>query len=194
MSKVNHSIAAKPINKEMIETYLHFDGLDFYWKERPLHMCKSEASCISWNKRFAGKKASHTSCKGYQEIRLLGSVYKAHRFVWCMHNGDIPKEMSIDHINHDRSDNRIENLRLVTQAENKRNATVRKDNSSHAVGVHFRRDIRKWTAYIFDGEKKKHLGTFLERKDAESARLNAEKQLGFHPNHGKAKCEAHYDN
>lgn len=81
MSKVNHSIAAKPINKEMIETYLHFDGLDFYWKERPLHMFKSEASCISWNKRFAGKKASHTSCKGYQEIRLLGSVYKAHRFV-----------------------------------------------------------------------------------------------------------------
>ncbi|ENZ8133413.1 hypothetical protein [Klebsiella pneumoniae] len=65
MSKVNHSIAAKPINKEMIETYLHFDGLDFYWKERPLHMFKSEASCISWNKRFAGKKASHTSCKGY---------------------------------------------------------------------------------------------------------------------------------
>lgn len=94
MSKVNHSIAAKPINKEMIETYLHFDGLDFYWKERPLHMFKSEASCISWNKRFAGKKASHTSCKGYQEIRLPGSVYKAHRFVWCMHNGDIPKNIT----------------------------------------------------------------------------------------------------
>lgn len=63
--------------------------------------------------------------------------YFAHRVIWIMFNGPIDKSFVVDHINGDSLDNRIENLRVVKQAGNNRNASIRKDNSTGVCGVYF---------------------------------------------------------
>jgi len=55
---------------------------------------------------------------GYCRVGFQGKYYYVHRIVWEFHNGKVPKDMQIDHINGKRADNRIENLQLVTPRQN----------------------------------------------------------------------------
>jgi hypothetical protein len=96
--------------------------------------------------------------------------------------GDEPQD--IDHINGNRRDNRIANLRAVDRRENMRNARLRSNNTSGIVGVTFSRDRKKWVAQINDG-KVRSLGRFDKFEDAVEARKAAERRAGFHPNHGR---------
>lgn len=102
-----------------------------------------------------------------------------------MHNGPIPKGYQIDHLDHNRYNNRIENLRLVTNQENHRNMPIRKDNCSGYTGVRWVIDRGKWSATICIDGKTKHLGLFRDKDDAIAARQEAEIKYGFHPNHGR---------
>jgi HNH endonuclease len=92
----------------------------------------------------------------------------------------------IDHINGDRSDNRWENLRDATHAENHRNMRISKRNTSGRVGVSWGKAQQQWQAYISMDGKLLHLGFFGSWDDASSAREAAERHLGFHANHGSA--------
>lgn len=92
--------------------------------------------------------------------------------------------MNIDHIDHDRSNNKKENLRTVTVKENNKNASIRSDNKSGICGVSFRKRRNKWVAQIRVSGKNKTLGWFSNIEDAKSARYRAEKEYGFHHNHG----------
>lgn len=93
--------------------------------------------------------------------------------------------MEIDHINHDRSDNRIENLRLVTGGENKKNQSIRKRNKSGFTGVGWHSKAKKWRAEIKSGGVYMYLGLYSSIGDAVNARKMAEIELGFHDNHGR---------
>lgn len=64
-----------------------------------------------------GQLAGSSSGRGYLTVSLLGHKFGVHRIVWLMHHGSLPLSM-LDHMNGDRIDNRIENLRLVTVAQN----------------------------------------------------------------------------
>ena len=66
---------------------------------------------------------------GYVKIKLHFKHYHAHRIIWIIHNGKIPPNLEIDHINCIRNDNRIENLRLVTHKENMQNLVKHRNNS-----------------------------------------------------------------
>lgn len=59
--------------------------------------------------------------EGYYTISIKGKLYKAHRLVWELHNGPIPEGRVIDHIDRDKSNNKIENLRCVSRSENRKN-------------------------------------------------------------------------
>lgn len=81
-------------------------------------------------------KAGYVSNKdGYIRVMLDGKGYLAHRIIWEMHNGQIPNGMQIDHINHIRNDNRIENLRLVSNQDNQKNTKRSGNNKSGVTGV-----------------------------------------------------------
>lgn len=134
----------------------------------------------------AGKEAFISrKPNGYIYARLMGRAIYAHRAAWAISYGEWPKG-DIDHINGDRADNRIANLRDVSRQENMRNAKRNRANRSGVVGVTWCRAARKWQAQIGISGKCKYLGIFSSRDDAVAARRAAERQYGFHENHGRA--------
>lgn len=122
---------------------------------------------------------------GYLWGEIGGEQLLAHRVVWAYCHGAWPLDQ-IDHINHDRADNRIANLRTAPQSENAKNAGLRSDNTSGFTGVYWNKSRRKWVAQIgLPGGVTKPLGRYSDLADAVAARKDAEKKYGFHPNHGR---------
>lgn len=112
---------------------------------------------------------------GYLRIMVDGVRYQAHRLAWIYVHGDISNQMQIDHINRDRTDNRICNLRLVTNQQNSQNSSVNVKNTSGKKGVYWHKRDECWYVAIGVNNKLKHLGYFKDRKSAEIARDLAEK-------------------
>lgn len=84
-----------------------------------------------------------------------------------------------DHLNRNKSDNRKCNLELKTIADNARNRSLSKANTSGKTGVHWSKDKDSWTAYICVNYKNKYLGDFKNFEDAVQARLDAEEKYGY---------------
>lgn len=85
---------------------------------------------------------------GYLVVRFSNRPLYLHRVIWVMIHGHIDEGLTVDHINGNRSDNRLENLRVVTQKDNCRNCVKSKNNTSGVNGVYFRKDTGKWNASI----------------------------------------------
>ena len=118
--------------------------------------------------------------RGYKMGRFNGRNYLAHRVAWFLSHSHWPKE--IDHINGKKADNRLCNLRDVTRRENTRNLPRRGDGP---VGVAWLSNLQKWRARIKVCGQEKHLGVFETRAEAVMARRAAEREFGFHTNHGR---------
>jgi len=132
--------------------------------------------------RIKGKKKLGTMSNGYIRIYINRKPYMVHKIIWLIEHGYIPK--NIDHINHNRSDNRIENLREVSHKENCRNQTIRNTSTSNINGVHWYKQTNKWQVHITVNGKRIHLGYFDDIEIAKNARNEADIKYGFHPNHG----------
>lgn len=161
------------------------------WKERPREMFATEGAFKTWNIRHVNKQAgSLVHNRGYVKIRLsvFGKPLRltAHRVAWLLHTGSWP-ELHLDHINGDKQDNRIENLRQVTPAENARNQRLCSGNTSGHLGVDYRKDCpnRPWCAKIKVDRKSIYLGSYATKEEAIAARKEAERKYGFHENHGR---------
>jgi len=83
---------------------------------------------------------------GRWEVRIAGKNYKRSRLVWAFHNGD-PGELQIDHINGDKTDDRIDNLRAVSASINSHNKGVTKANTTGIKGVSIYRQTKKGKYY-----------------------------------------------
>jgi hypothetical protein len=121
---------------------------------------------------------------GYRTIGYKGRRYLEHRLVWLYKTGAYPKN-KIDHINHNRSDNRFENLREVTHSVNSKNCRLRKNNSSGFNGVYFNKFAKKWAINMMVNGEIKYFGYFKTKEDAIKKRESANLEFGFHINHGK---------
>lgn len=121
----------------------------------------------------AGSKAGTPHSDGYWEIGVDGKAYRAHRLAWLYVHGYTPKEM-LDHINRNRLDNRIENLRKSENYLNMRNAGPYKQNSSGVRGVSWSDKSKRWVAAIMDRGRNFHLGSYKSIEEAAAARYAAE--------------------
>jgi len=130
-----------------------------------------------YNTRHLGKFAGSLQKNGYYRVRINGVIYQLHRMVWIYHNGDISNGMMIDHIDGDKSNNRIENLRLATNSQNQYNRKICSKNTSGVKGVHWRNDTNKWTARFENMGKKINLGCFIVLEEAEAAIIAARNNL-----------------
>lgn len=148
-----------------------------YWLHRP-------GKVGNWNAKYAGKEAFTAESGGYRVGAIFGKNHYAHRVAWAIFHGCKPAV--IDHINGDRSDNRISNLRSVSAFENARNSARKSSNRSGHTGVSWCSAVNKWRATIQLDGKAKHLGVFQRMEDAIAARLEAQSGI-FHENHGRSQ-------
>lgn len=160
-----------------------------WWRKRGVETFtagaySTERLCATWNGQWAGKEALTASGgNGYKVGTINGLKIYAHRAIWTLVHSEWPNE--IDHINGNRSDNRLENLRNVTRLENSRNASIPSNNTSGVIGVSWNRQAQKWHTYINDGAGRVHLGLFCNLDEAVTARRNAEEALGYSQTHGR---------
>lgn len=151
-------------------------------------MLRYENGVLYWLEWRSGVRkdlvAGSVTKNGYLSVGAMGVKAYAHRIIWFMHNGEIPAGFDVDHINHNRLDNRIENLRIVSRSENLKNKGVVL-SSSGEMGVYWSKAAGKWEASLQVGGKKVYFGLFDSVESARTARVEADKMHGFHENHGR---------
>ena len=101
-----------------------------------------------------GDKAGFVTNKGYIYINIDKKCIAAHRLIWVMQHGVFPE--LIDHIDGDRLNNCIENLRLADRFGNAQNKRMHKNNTSGVKGVYWKRDKNKWAAQITCNNQQKY--------------------------------------
>ena len=168
-----HDYTTTPTNEltaEYLRSILHYDqetGI-FTWK-------------VSTSRRVrVGDVAGCSNGGGYLQIMVQSRLHLTHRLAWLYTYGEWPKDQ-IDHINRNRSDNRISNLREATHTQNARNMSKASNNTSGHPGVHWYSRDSKWLAHITHNYKQIHLGCFNTIEEALSARKAGElKYWGAH--------------
>lgn len=123
-----------------------------------------------------GAVANNVSAHGYIRIGIDGTRYQAHRLAWFYVYGKWPRSQ-IDHINRDRLDNRISNLREASDAQNKQNLGLNSRNTSGVTGVTWDKQRQKWFAKINHNYKQIPLGRFDNIQDATNAYAEAKRRL-----------------
>lgn len=151
------------INRESVEKLLRYDpGTgEFFWR-------------VSSSRTKAGSRAGTVNGHGYVQIQISSRLYQAHRLAWLLTHGVMP-EGQIDHINGDRSDNRLTNLRLATPSLNQCNRGATSNNRTGFKGVH--RHRRRFAAQIWHEGKKNHLGSFPTPEAAHAAYCKAASEM-----------------
>ena len=146
-----------------------------FWKARNVSWFSDaelpQRSCNTFNTRFAGTLAGHVRKDKYIHVILLGNSYKAHRLAWLLHHKQWPTNQ-IDHVDGNPSNNKIDNLREATPAQNMANKRCYRNNTTGQKGVH-NPEPGKWTARIQHNNKRIVLGTFNTFEDARDAYISA---------------------
>ena len=155
------------LTQDRLKQLFHYreDGM-LIWRIRTNSSCK------------VGGVAGYKHSSGYLIAQIDGKQYKNHRLVWLWHYGYYP-EHEIDHINRNRADNRIENLREATRTCNSRNSSIPCTNTSGVKGVYWNKWEQKWCAKITIAGKNFSLGYHNEFLEAVCHRLAAEQAEGW---------------
>lgn len=135
-----------------------------------------ETGDLKWRKitsNAASKnKISCVGSSGYIIVGFKGRRYLAHRLIWLYAHGVMP-DGEIDHINRNRQDNRISNLRDATSSENNLNRDILSNNTSGTIGVSWHKASCKWGAKLARNGVVKWLGLFESKDLAIQAREKA---------------------
>ena len=118
---------------------------------------------LTWIKDMGSNAmAGHVAgsfCRGYIRIQIYGKTYAAHKIAFFLYYSRWPNGF-VDHINGNKSDNRISNLREATRSQNAMNQKLRVDSSSGYKGVTFDKRYKKWGARIKKNGVSYYLGSF----------------------------------
>jgi len=172
---------------ELLRKLLRYEpqtGL-LFWRHRDLELFdvapnKMKRAFGSWNSKYAGKHAFKCLNKtGYKKGIIFGISLLAHRVIWAMEKNSWPEDQ-IDHIDGDRTNNKIENLREVSAKINARNRKLSVSNKTGVIGVHYCKTHNVYVARMLSS----HIGNFDNLDEAIKARKLAEIGKGFSERHG----------
>ena len=170
-------------NMDWHKYFTYKDGRLFH-KERAPEDFKIPNTAFRWNERFSGRLADTSKQgSGYRLCACPAGQKLAHRVIWEMHHGPIPNGFVLDHTNGVREDNRIENLRTATCAQNSQNARTYSNNVLGIKGVTKKRG--RYHSRIHIGGKQIHLGTYASPEETHNAYETASAK--YHGEYGKTK-------
>lgn len=153
---------------QMAHHYFEYKEGDLYWK-------------INRSMMKAGDKAGNINNRGYSYVGINDKKYSTHRIIFLMHYGYMPK--CIDHIDGNKANNNIENLRVATVSQNNQNVKIRKDNTTGMKGISKARGM--YRVQVSVQGKNKHCGYFDDLELAELVAIEARnKFFGEFANHG----------
>lgn len=182
MNRAESKRANKLPDPEYVASRVGYDpeSGDLWWMDYP-------EGGARWANQCAGKPAFKCNGpKGYLIGNLDGYTISAHRVAWAIYYGKWP-DGQIDHIDGNKGNNGIANLRDVSPRENCRNLPIGWNNKSGVTGVYLVKSSGKWCACITIDRKSRRIGMFASKEEAAAARKQAERSIGFHPNHGRPR-------
>jgi citrate synthase len=151
------------------ELFIYKDGF-LYWKIKP-----------AANTNIGGN-AGHIKKDGYSIVAIKRKSYLVHRIIYLMHHGVLPRE--VDHKDTNPRNNRIENLRAATHAQNISNSKRRLTNTSGVRNVAWHKASNKWIVKVTVNAHQKHIGLFEDIELAELVAIEARiKHHGVFANH-----------
>jgi len=140
---------------------------------RHLTVYNPETGIMTWTGKGrmqkAGAEIGHIDGHGYRVAMIRGKNYQVHRLAWLHVHGELPEE--IDHVNMNRLDNRLENLRAADRQKNSFNKVAYSNNKLGIKGVHFSQN--RFVSQIMVNGKRIHLGTYKTPEEARSAYIDA---------------------
>ncbi len=128
---------------------------------------------INSKRRKTSKRLGTLIPKSYLLARVQGQLHRVHRLVFLYHHGYMP--IQVDHIDGNRINNKIENLREATSAQNNQNRMA--TGASKIKGVVWHKQSKKWVASICINRKSVHLGSFEKIEDAAQVATAVRKEL-----------------
>ena len=179
---------ASDITLEVMNECIHYDPDtgEIRWKVRPVSHFYSPKVGEAWNRRLAGNHWRVNKYSGYLTSTLSGVPLRGHRVAWFIFHGEWPDGF-LDHIDGDKTNNRIANLRVVDPAESSKNKGKQVRNKTGINGVSFDSTRRKkpWRVYIGIKGNGTFIGGYETKAEAKKAREDAEIEHGYHTNHGQ---------
>lgn len=171
------------ISQDRLKQLVSYDPVTGVIKQKPRTKkdIPRDSRLKSWNTRYAGKECSCTSKSGYIVVRLGGNLYLGHRLAFLYVNGFIPEQ--IDHINGNRLDNRISNLRPSNPKQNSRNLKVYSNNKTGYHGIY--RNNNSYYVQIWVSGKCFSGGSYSDISKAIERRKELEREIGFAKEHGE---------
>jgi hypothetical protein len=160
------------ITQELAHQLFEYRDGALYWKIKP---CRRDP---------IGTKAGHFDLvRGYTSINYQRKRYYLHRIIFLMQHGFLPAE--IDHIDGNKTNNKIENLRACSHSENGFNKAAQSNSKSGVKNVSWSKIRNKWIVFIKSNNKQKNIGGFDDLELAELVAIMArEKYHGAYANHG----------
>ena len=161
------------VTQERLKQVLDYDpetGV-FTWKVRTVNAPSARTDKV-WNTRFAGTEPGHMRPDGYRGMTVDRMKFQAHRLAWFYVNGTWPP-FDLDHVDGNKANNAIANLRLADRSENMANTGRRASNTSGRKGVYQDRRTGRFIATVHPRGKKIHIGVFDNIEDAGDAYAKA---------------------
>lgn len=149
----------------------------------------AETGVFKWlvDKKPRGKAGEVAGCYAegdYLRLSVDGKLCLGHQMAWLWAHGTVPP--MIDHIDGDKHNNALSNLRAANHKRNAQNMKRAATNKSGCTGVSWDKRRGKWRATIVVDQRHRELGRFDNLDEAVAMRKQAEKEHGFHANHGRS--------
>jgi hypothetical protein len=154
------------LTQEFVNKLFEYSDGNLYWKNK------------TNMKTIIGSLAGTKHSKGYWHVCIYKKNYLAHRIIFLLNHGYLPE--FIDHIDGNKLNNKIENLREASKAENLWNQKIHTNNKSGIKGVHWDKQRRKWKVIIHANKLSHYVGCFDDLDEAK--RQATQRRLLVHQN------------